>query len=160
MSFSIRKAISSDMDGVLSLIKELAVYEKEPDAVMITAQTLRDHGLGEHPLFTCFVAIDNEKVIGIALVYYRFSTWAGKSLHLEDLIVSQKHRGKGIGLALYNQVMLFAHQNDVKRVEWVVLDWNESAIAFYEKSGVHFLKDWHLVQMDNNQLSTYVKKLE
>ena len=158
MPFSIRKATSSDMDGVLKLINELAVYEKEPDAVKITAQTLRDHGLGEHPLFTCFVAIHQDKVVGIALVYYRFSTWAGKSLHLEDLIVSKEHRSKGIGLALYNRVMLFAHQNNVKRVEWVVLDWNESAIAFYEKSGVTFLKDWHLVQMDENQLSAYIKQ--
>ncbi len=158
MSFSIRKATSSDMDGVLELIKELALFEKEPDAVKITAQTLRDYGLGENPLFTCFVAIHQDKVVGISLVYYRFSTWAGKSLHLEDLIVSKEYRGKGIGLALYNQVMLYAYQNKVKRVEWVVLDWNKRAIDFYEKSGVTFLTDWHLVQMDENQLATYVKK--
>lgn len=159
MSFSIRKANSSDMDGVLQLIQELAVFENEPDAVKITVQTLRENGLGEHPLFTCFVAVEVDKILGIALVYYRFSTWAGKSLHLEDLIVSEQHRGRGIGQALYNQVMVHAHQNNAKRVEWVVLDWNENAIAFYEKSGVTFLKDWHLVQMDEQQLSSFVKKI-
>ena len=159
MSFTIRKATSDDMDGVLDLIKELALYEKEPDAVKIDAAALRTYGLGEHPLFTCFVATIKEKVVGIAIVYPRFSTWAGKSLHLEDLIVSQDYRGRGIGQALYDKVMLFAHETDSKRVEWVVLDWNTNAIAFYEKSGVQFLKDWHLVQMDTNQLAAYVKKL-
>ncbi len=159
MTFVIRKATSKDMDGVLALINELAVFEKEPDAVKIDANTLRTYGLGEHPLFTCFVAVIQEAVVGIALVYNRFSTWAGKSVHLEDLIVSQKYRGKGIGKALYDKVMVFAHETHAKRVEWVVLDWNKDAIAFYKKSGVQFLKDWHLVQMNEGQLSAYVKSL-
>ncbi|TVZ52480.1 GNAT family N-acetyltransferase [Dokdonia sp. Hel_I_53] len=159
MSFSIRKATSEDMDGVLDLIKELAVFEKEPHAVKIDSEILRKYGLGTHPLFTCFVAAIKENIVGIALVYNRFSTWAGKSLHLEDLIVSQKYRGQGIGQSLYDRVMTHAHENDAKRVEWVVLDWNKNAIDFYKKSGAQFLKDWYLVQMDEKQLSSYVKRL-
>lgn len=160
MNFTIRKALSSDMPSVLALITELAVFEKEPDAVKINAQTLVDSGFGDKPLFTCFVAIVDDEIVGMALVYFRFSTWAGKSLHLEDLIVNQAFRNKGIGKGLYDQVMLFGKQEDVKRVEWVVLDWNTEAIDFYERSGAQFLKDWYLVQMDDNRLNKYVKTIK
>ncbi|RMB63435.1 GNAT family N-acetyltransferase [Dokdonia sinensis] len=159
MGFTIRKAQPADMPAVLELITELAVFEKEPDAVKINAQTLVDSGFGENRLFTCFVATLGDKIVGMALVYFRFSTWAGKSLHLEDLIVKQEHRGKGIGKGLYDQVMLYGAQEDVKRVEWVVLDWNKEAIDFYDRSGAQFLKDWYLVQMDDDRLKKYVKQL-
>lgn len=156
---TIRKASEEDMARVLELIKELAVYENEPDAVHITQETLVRYSTGANPLFYCFVAEHNGEIAGMALVYFRFSTWVGKSLHLEDLIVSSKYRNQGIGKALYNQVMKFALQEDVNRVEWVVLDWNKNAIDFYDKSGVTFLKDWHLVQMNKNQLKTYLKSI-
>jgi len=156
MDFSIRQAESTDMDAVLQLIQELADFEKEPDAVKISANTLREHGFGPKPLFKCFVAEAGQDIIGMALVYFRFSTWEGKSLHLEDLVISQKHRKKGVGKALYNQVMLYGQQERVKRVEWVVLDWNEDAIRFYEKSGALLLKDWFLVQMNEERLEKYI----
>lgn len=159
MNYTIRRALKEDMSEVHKLICELAVFENEPDAVHITKDTLIEHGTGEQPLFTCFVAIHNNAIVGMALVYFRFSTWEGKSLHLEDLIVSSEYRNLGIGKALYNQVMRYAAQEKVNRVEWVVLDWNKNAINFYEKSGVTFLKDWHLVQMNKQQLDTYIKSI-
>ncbi len=159
MQHFIRLAQKKDMKTVLELITELAIFEKEPDAVTITEDTLINLGTGNNPLFTCFVAEYNSKVVGAAIVYFRFSTWNGKSLHLEDLIVREDHRGLGIGKALYNQVMLYAKEQEVGRVEWVVLDWNESAIKFYDKTGVTFLKDWHLVQMNKEQLNAYVASI-
>jgi GNAT superfamily N-acetyltransferase len=159
MHISISKAIREDMSSVLSLIQELAIYEKEPDAVKITEDTLIEFGLGDQPLFTCFVAKVDGDIVGMALVYYRFSTWQGKSLHLEDLVIKESFRGKGVGKKLYDRVMQFGQENNVKRVEWVVLDWNKNAIDFYEKSGAQFLKDWYLVQMDEERLEKYVSTL-
>jgi len=159
MDFIIRQAAKEDMQAVHKLICELAVFENEPNAVHITKETLIELGTGNNPLFTCFVAERNATIVGTAIVYFRFSTWEGKSLHLEDLIVSQEYRGLGIGKALYNKVMRHAFQEKVNRVEWVVLDWNKNAINFYEKSGVTFLKDWHLVQMNKGQLTTYLESI-
>ncbi len=160
MNLTITRAVPQDMPAVLSLINELAIFEKEPDAVKINEEVLLENGFGDNPLFYCFVAKENDTVIGMALCYYRFSTWEGKSLHLEDLVVKEAYRNKGVGKKLYDQVMTFGKENGVKRVEWVVLDWNKNAIAFYEKSGAQFLKDWYLVQMDEGRLHKYIKTLE
>lgn len=158
MSFMVRKAERQDMPQVLDLIKELAVFEKEPDAVEVTVEDLEKEGYGNNPLFHCFVAELDEKIVGIALVYYRFSTWKGRTIHLEDLIVSESHRGTGIGMALYKKVMEFADDNKVKRVEWNVLDWNTNAIKFYENTGAHILDDWRVVQMSKEGLDNFVNK--
>ena len=93
----------------------------------------------------------------MALFYPRYSTWKGATLHLEDLIVTQSLRGKGYGKDLYTAFITFAAEKWVKRIEWVVLDWNTHAIDFYKKSGAHVLNDWNTVQMDENAISTYVK---
>ncbi|HET8855016.1 MAG TPA: GNAT family N-acetyltransferase [Salinimicrobium sp.] len=154
----IRSAKKEDMPSVLELIKELAVFEKEPDAVTIDARTLEEEGFGSQPLFHCFVAQVENEIIGMALVYYRFSTWKGRSLHLEDLIVKKSHRGTGAGRALYKKVIGFAYQNHLERVEWVVLDWNDHAIDFYERSGAEILRDWHLVQMDREKMKAYLNR--
>ena len=158
MSFIVRMAELQDMPQVLDLIKELAVFEKEPDAVEVTVEDLEKEGYGNNPLFHCFVAELDEKIVGIALVYYRFSTWKGRTIHLEDLIVSESHRGTGIGMALYKKVMEFADDNKVKRVEWNVLDWNTNAIEFYENTGAHILDDWRVVQMSKEGLDNFVNK--
>ena len=136
----------------------MAVFEKEPDAVEVTVEDLEKEGYGNNPLFHCFVAELDEKIVGIALVYYRFSTWKGRTIHLEDLIVSESHRGTGIGMALYKKVMEFADDNKVKRVEWNVLDWNTNAIEFYENTGAHILDDWRVVQMSKEGLDNFVNK--
>ena len=136
----------------------MAVFEKEPDAVIIDENVLKKEGFGENPMFTCFVAEDENEILGIALVYPRFSTWKGKALHLEDLIVSQKYRGKGIGLALYKEVMRFAKEQNMNRVQWEVLDWNTPAIEFYENSGANVLRDWYVVQIHKDGIKKLAEK--
>ncbi|MDX1603416.1 MAG: GNAT family N-acetyltransferase [Salinimicrobium sediminis] len=156
MKPEIRDARIEDMPEVLELIKELAAFENEPDAVITTVETLEKEGFGENPLFHVFVAEVNGKIEGMALVYYRFSTWKGRTLHLEDLIVREEMRGTGIGNALYRKVIAYAKEQGLKRVEWVVLDWNKHAIDFYERSGANILKDWYTVQMDENGITKFV----
>jgi len=153
----VRKADKNDMPQVLELIKELAIFEKEPDVVEVTVADLEREGFGENPLFICFVAEVENEVVGAALVYFRFSTWKGRSLHLEDLIVKEASRGKGIGEALYTEVMNFATDRGLKRVAWDVLDWNTGAIRFYERSGAKIMKDWRVVHMDAEGLKNYIK---
>ncbi|QAA83239.1 GNAT family N-acetyltransferase [Aequorivita sp. H23M31] len=97
-------------------------------------------------------------MVGAALVYFRFSTWKGRILHLEDLIVKESERGKGIGEALYRKVMEYAYDRGLKRVAWDVLDWNEGAIRFYERSGAKLMKDWRVVHMDEKGLRDYIEK--
>ncbi len=157
MEAVIREAECDDMKQVLALIEELANFEKEPNEVEVTVADLERYGFGETPSFKCFVADNGEQIIGIALVYFRFSTWKGPVIHLEDLIVSETHRGIGIGSALYKKVMEYAVAQGVKRVSWEVLGWNKPAIDFYEKSGAKILDDWHVVQMDQRGLATFLE---
>lgn len=145
------------MPQVLELIKELAVFENEPNAVVITVADLELEGFSDNPLFTCFVAELKGQIVGTALIYYRFSTWKGRTLHLEDLIVSEANRGNGIGEALYKRVMQFAHDQGLKRVAWDVLDWNTDAIRFYERSGANLMKEWRVVHMDELGLKKYLE---
>lgn len=160
MDFTIRRAKKEDMKQVLNLIKELAVFEKEPDAVEINETYLKEKGFGEHPSFQCFVAEVNEKVEGIALVYMRFSTWKGDVLHLEDLIVNQNMRGHGLGKALLDDVVKYGSQLGVKRICWEVLDWNTPAIDFYEKKGAKILRDWDVVHLDEQGIKNYISNIK
>lgn len=147
------------MPAVLDLIKELATFEKEPNAVVVTVDELVKEGFGDTPLFNTFVAEVDGEIIGTALFYYRFSTWKGKTIHLEDLIVKQEKRGTGAGSALYKEVIRFAKQDGVRRVEWVVLNWNTHAINFYERSGATILQDWLTVQMDEEGITKFTLDL-
>lgn len=153
---NIRKGEIDDMTAVLGLIQELAVFEKEPDAVVVSVDDLVRDGFGEKPLFHTFVAELNGEIIGMALYYYRYSTWKGKTIHLEDLIVKEAHRGTGAGLALYTEIMKQGKKDGVRRIEWNVLDWNEPAIRFYEKSGAKVLDDWRVVQMDEEGIERFL----
>ncbi len=157
----IRKATPQDMPSVLELIQELALFEKEPHAVQITVADLIRDGFGAVPLFHVFVAeIDTpseKQIVGIALWYYRFSTWKGKTIHLEDLVVKESMRGSGLGYALYAEVLQQAKKDQVRRVDWNVLDWNTPAIDFYEKSGARVLRDWYVVQMDELGITNFVE---
>jgi GNAT superfamily N-acetyltransferase len=161
----IRKGISTDMPSVLALIKELAVFEKEPNAVVVTVDDLVRDGFSENPLFHCFVAEEiqessegsvSQQIIGIALYYYRYSTWKGKTIHLEDLIVREDKRGTGAGMALYSEVIRQGKRDQVRRIEWAVLDWNTPAINFYKKTGANVLTDWHVVQMDEQGIEAFL----
>ena len=153
---TVRKGTKEDMQAVLDLIIELAVFEKEPDAVVVTQEDLIRDGFSDNPLFHTFVAENDGEIIGMALYYYRYSTWKGKTIHLEDLVVKENHRGTGAGLALYTEIIKQGKRDNVRRIEWNVLDWNENAIKFYEKSGAKILKDWYVVQMDENGVNTFL----
>ena len=156
MELIIRDAEARDMPSVLQLIIELAVFEKEPDAVEVTTEELVEAGFGENKQFNCFVAEVEDEIVGMALVYFRFSTWKGRTLHLEDLVVKEKMRGKGVGSALYRKVMEYAHEEGVKRVNWVVLDWNTPAINFYKQTGATILSSWWQVEMEEPSLKEYL----
>lgn len=155
---NIRKGQKQDMPSVLNLIRELAVFEKEPDAVVITVDDLEKDGFSENPLFHTFIAEIDEKIVGIALYYYRYSTWKGKTIHLEDLIVNEKMRGSGVGFALYSEIIKQGKKENVRRIEWNVLDWNTPAIDFYEKSGAKVFDDWRTVQMDEKGIEEFLNR--
>jgi len=155
MEFQIRLATAEDMPQVLNLIKELAEFENEPDAVEVSVDDLKTYGFGKDALFKCFVAEIDATIVGMALFYSRFSTWKGETIHLEDLIVTQPMRGKSIGKALFEAVIMYAKTQNIKRVEWVVLDWNTNAIDFYEKYGAKVFKEWRTVQLNENQIKNF-----
>ncbi|MDI1318356.1 GNAT family N-acetyltransferase [Flavobacterium sp.] len=156
---NIRKGEKKDMEAVLDLIQELATFEKEPDAVVVTVADLERDGFGDYPLFYTFVAeVDNE-IVGTALYYYRYSTWKGKTIHLEDLIVKEKMRGSGLGFALYSKIIEQGKHDKVRRIEWNVLDWNTPAIDFYVKSGAKVLDTWRVAQMDENGINEFLSNL-
>ncbi len=154
-----RLATKQDMPRVLELITELAIFEKEPEAVEVKLSDLEQDGFGSNPKFTCFVLEVDKIVEGIALVYTRYSTWKGEVLHLEDLIVSEKCRGKRLGTKLLDEVVKYGKEKRVKRISWEVLDWNEPAIKFYESKGANVMRDWDVVQLDESGIENYLKTL-
>jgi ribosomal protein S18 acetylase RimI-like enzyme len=160
MSYTIRNANEADMKAVLGLIKELAIFEKEPDAVEVTENELICDGFGKSPYFKCLVAERKNKVVGTAIVYYRFSTWKGRILHLEDLVVSENFRNLGIGTALLDEVVKYGHKLGVKRISWEVLNWNKNAIDLYEKKGATVLHDWNVVHLSEKGIKNYIAKLK
>lgn len=155
----VRKGRIEDMPAVLELINELAVFENEPDTVVVTVAELERDGFGVNPSFYTFVAEEAGEIIGMALFYYRYSTWKGKTIHLEDLIVKQEKRGTGAGSALYKEVIKFAKQHGVRRAEWAVLNWNTHAIQFYERSGATIFQDWLTVQMNEEGITKFTLDL-
>lgn len=159
MTFRIRPSQKQDMPEVLRLIQELATFEKQPDAVEISVADLEHYGFCSQPSFRCFVAEIGQHIVGMALVYTRFSTWKGTVLHLEDLIVSQEMRGKGIGKALLDEVVKYAKTLDVKRISWEVLDWNEPAITFYKNQGANVMRNWDVVHLDEKGIKNYLSKI-
>jgi GNAT superfamily N-acetyltransferase len=157
MSFIIRRGLQEDMQAVHNLIMELAIFEKEPDAVDITVDDLINDGFSDNPRFKIFVAEENETIIGIALFYERYSTWKGKTIHLEDLIVTKSRQKIGAGKALYTAVLNYAYENDFNRVAWEVIDWNTNAINFYKSTGAIYLNDWSVVQMNKENLAKFIE---
>ncbi len=155
MDITIRKAKKEDMSRVHELIMELAVYEKLPQEVEVNQNDLVNDGFGENPLFHCFVAEVNSKVEGMAIIYNRYSTWKGKTVHLEDLIVTKNMRNKGIGALLLDKVILFGKEMNVKRISWEVIDWNKEAIKFYERKGAKLISDWNIIHLNNEAIKNY-----
>jgi GNAT superfamily N-acetyltransferase len=124
------------------MIKDLAAYEKEPDAVVVTEAQLQEDGFSSHPLFHLKISEMDEKVMGMALYYFAYSTWKGKYLYLEDFYVDPEYRGLGAGKKLFESVIEEAKRHKVRRMGWQVLDWNEPAIKFYERYQADLSDEW------------------
>ena len=157
MDFKVRLGKKEDMQAVFNLITELALFEKEPDAVEITVTDLVRDGFSETPKFKVFVAEQEHNIIGIALFYERFSTWKGRTIHLEDLIITKSKQKIGAGKALYTAVLKHAYDNNFNRVAWEVIDWNTNAIDFYKSTGATYLNDWSVVQMNKENLAKFIQ---
>lgn len=147
MEFSVRRAVKADCPRLLELIKELAVFEKEPDAVIVSPAHFEESGFGEKPVWWAFVASTTspsgaETIHGFALYYIRYSTWKGQRLYLEDLIITEEMRGKGLGKLLFDRVLEEAREKKFSGMVWQVLDWNEPAIGFYKKYGATLDQGW------------------
>ena len=138
----IRKANASDIPSMMKLIIELAVYERAPGEVTNTEQMMLSDGFGDNPLYHAFVAEIDGNVIGFAITYYRYSTWKGRCLYLEDLIVTEEHRKNGFGQKLFDCCIDFGKKNKCKRMIWQVLDWNQPAIDFYNKNNAQLDNGW------------------
>jgi GNAT superfamily N-acetyltransferase len=148
MSIVIRDAVREDVPAMFELIKELALYEKAPEQVTNTVEQMYADGFGENPIFGTIISEVDGEIVGMALYYYRYSTWKGKRLYLEDLIVSETMRGRGLGEKLLNAIIEKARQTSCTGLMWQVLDWNEPAINFYKKFGARFDEGWVNVHID------------
>lgn len=141
-TINIRKANKSDVPALFALINELAVFEKAPEEVINTEEKMMEEGFGESPYFHAYMAEVDGRVVGMSLVYFRYSTWKGKTVYLEDLIVNEPFRNRGIGKLLFERTMAFAREENCARMTWQVLDWNEPAISFYKNYGAQFDNGW------------------
>jgi GNAT superfamily N-acetyltransferase len=155
MNILIRKGEPADLPRALDLVKELALYEKAPHEVENTVEEMLRDGFGEQPVFHLLVAEANGVVEGIAIWYYKYSTWKGKCIFLEDIVVTEAARGKGIGSLLFEAVMVQAKQDKARRMEWQVLDWNEPAIRFYKKYNAHLDPEWINGKLVFDQLQNF-----
>lgn len=151
----IREGRPDDMAATLALVKELAVYEKAPNEVVNTEHQLIEDGFGPNKIFDIFIAEKNNKIIGIALYYMKYSTWKGRCVFLEDIIVTEEERGTGIGKELFERVVHVAKDKGVHRMEWQVLDWNEPALNFYRKYDAVMDGEWLNGKLTFEQLQAF-----
>jgi GNAT superfamily N-acetyltransferase len=150
---TLRVATAADAPIILALVRELATYEREPDAVTATEADFVRHGFGERPFFNVLMAESDGVTVGFALYFFGFSTWTGGPvLYLEDLFVRPMHRKQGIGLTLMRALAREAKAHGCRRFIWQVLDWNEAAIHFYESLGATVLREWLTVRVDGEAL--------
>ena len=152
---AIRPGTPDDLDSAYKLIQELAVFEREPDAVETTVKDMREDGFGKHAVFEFFVAEDRDQIVGLALYFYSYSTWKGKCVYLEDLIVTESYRGRGLGRRLLDAVVMKAQAENAKRVVWQVLDWNTPAIDFYKSLEAELLPEWITCRLTAEQIQDY-----
>ena len=141
-SLLIRKGRKQDLPSVLDLINELALFEKAPEQVINTVNDMEKDGFGKNPVFNFYVAELNNTIVGIAVYFIKYSTWKGKGLYLDDLFVTEKFRGKGIGKKLFDIIIEEAKNVNAKQLHWQVLDWNTPAINFYKKYGATVDAEW------------------
>jgi GNAT superfamily N-acetyltransferase len=142
MKTIIRRAVKDDCPRLLELVQELATYEKAPGEVTVTLDHFSESGFGEQPVWWAFVAEVDERIVGFALYYIRYSTWKGQAMYLEDILITNEMRGKGIGKLLFDRLIEEARDKKFNRIIWQVLDWNEPAINFYKKYNADFDASW------------------
>jgi len=142
MKINIRKAEKKDVPEIFRLIKELALYEKAPDEVKVTVEELERDGFGPEAVYKAFVADADGVILGMALYYIKYSTWKGRCVFLEDLIVGQQYRRYGIGAKLFDAVVKSCKEMGLRKMDWQILDWNEPAINFYKKYNTVFSDEW------------------
>jgi len=152
MAIEIRKGLKTDIPAALNLVKELAAFEKAPDEVEVTISEMEEWGFGNDKQFDFYVASLDGNIVGIALYYFKYSTWKGKCLFLEDIIVTETQRGKGFGKLLFDKVVEVSKEMKVRRMEWQVLDWNMPAIEFYKKYNATLDGEWINCKLTNHQL--------
>ncbi len=155
MVTNIRKGKASDLPQVLELIKELALYEKAPQEVTVTLTELIEDSFGDKPVFYFFVAEQGSEILGTAIYYIKYSTWKGRCVYLEDIIVKESQRGKNIGTNLFKAVLLESKNLGAKRMEWQVLDWNTPALHFYEKFDALVDPSWVNCKLTEEQILNY-----
>ena len=148
MNTTIRRAVQEDCEPMLELVKELALFERAPEEVTVTLEHFTDSGFGETPVWWAFVAEENNVILGFALYYIRYSTWKGQRLYLEDFIVTEEARGKGIGTMLFEKIIEEGKEKGFTGMMLQVLDWNEPAIAFYKKYGMTISDEWMNASLD------------
>jgi GNAT superfamily N-acetyltransferase len=146
--YTLRTAQKEDIEHILALVKELAIYEKAPNEVSNTPERMLLEGFGENPAFGCILAEKAGVIIGMSLYYYRYSTWKGRRLYLEDIIVTDRERGGGAGKLLFDAMIDKAKADDCSGMMWQVLDWNEPAINFYKKYNTRFDAEWLNCHLD------------
>ena len=142
MDIKIRRAKKEDCPRLLELVNELAEYEKAPQEVTVKADHFMESGFGANPVWWAFVAEVDGRIEGFALYYIRYSTWKGQAMYLEDILVTEAMRGKGLGKLLFEKLIEEAKEKGWKRIVWQVLDWNEPAINFYKKYNTSFDAGW------------------
>lgn len=158
-TIQIREGIETDLPQTLALIQELAEYERAPQEVTNTLEIMRKDGFGPNPVFRFFVAEKASEIIGIAVYYMAYSTWKGKTLYLEDLVITEKYRRSGIGKLLFDAVAKKAGELEAKRFAWQVLEWNDPAINFYRKIGANLDAEWINCRMTEAEIKSYNRKL-
>lgn len=156
---TIRIGKKEDLARVLDLIKELAEYERALHEVTNTLNMLEEDGFGSNPVFGFFVAEDEGEIYGISLYYYRYSTWKGKRLYLEDIVVTESQRGKGIGKLLFEATMRKVLTDGCTGMMWQVLDWNESAIEFYKRYDTRFDNEWINCHLEAEQIRNFLNDI-
>lgn len=155
MQINLRVAAKTDCPRLLELVNELALYEKAPQEVTVTLAEFENAGFGEKPVWRAYVAEVGGLIVGFALYYTRFSTWKGCRMYVEDFIVTEPMRGKGIGKLLFDKILVEAKQLGFNGVVWQVLDWNQPAINFYNKYDASFEAGWLNAALSTAQLSKY-----
>ncbi|MES2480273.1 MAG: GNAT family N-acetyltransferase [Bacteroidota bacterium] len=148
MNIVIRPAKREDCPAMMELVRELAVFEKAPEQVTVTLAHFEESGFGQQPVWWAFVSEVDGKIVGMALYYIRYSTWKGQRMYLEDIIVSESYRGKGLGTKMMDALIREAQEKKFSGMLWQVLDWNEPAIQFYKKYKAHFDGEWINVSLE------------